>query len=411
MDIFLVGGAVRDQLLDYPFTERDWVVVGCDPETMLAQGFTPVGKDFPVFLHPDTHEEYALARTERKSGHGYKGFQFHTSPDVSLEEDLQRRDLTINAIARDSAGNIVDPYGGVNDIHNKVLRHVSAHFAEDPVRILRVARFAARYAHLGFTIAPETLELMFSMVTNGEVTHLVSERVWKETERSLSERAPHIFFSTLRQCGALQFLFPELDRLFGIPQPKQHHPEIDCGVHSLMSLEQASILSQSPTVRFASLMHDLGKGITPEEFWPSHKGHEKMGVNEVKQLCKRIKAPNNFRELTELVSEFHTHCHRATELKPKTLLKTLEKLDAFRRPERFREFLLSCEADSRGRTGFENRDYPQAKYFSDVLDACLKISPKEIDASIYKGKAFGDELSRRRTSALIDFKASRLTAQ
>lgn len=400
MKTFLVGGAVRDKLLGRPVTEKDWVVVGASPATMEAQGFVAVGKDFPVFLHPVTKEEYALARTERKTGQGYGGFSFYCGEEVSLEEDLVRRDLTINAMAEDESGNIIDPYDGQRDLANKILRHVSPAFAEDPVRILRIARFAARYHQLGFTVAEETLNLMTSMVQSGEVDHLVPERVWKETYRALGEPNPEIFIETLRQCSALARLFPEIEALFGVPQTAIHHPEVDTGIHCLMSLQQAVKLSADPIVRFATLIHDLGKGTTPKEEWPRHIAHEERSLPLVTALCDRIAVPREFKDLALMVAEYHTHCHRALELKPSTLLKTLQGLDAFRRPERFELFLLCCEADARGRTGFENRDYPQADYFRQALSVCQAVSILELQASGLTGKAFGDELQRRRLEQL-----------
>ncbi|GGY61631.1 multifunctional CCA protein [Cellvibrio zantedeschiae] len=404
MKTYLVGGAVRDKLLGYPFHEKDWVVVGATPEIMEQQGFTPVGKDFPVFLHPKTKEEYALARTERKTGRGYAGFSFYCGEDVTLEDDLIRRDLTINAMAEDEHGNIVDPYGGQQDIVHKKLRHVSDAFLEDPVRILRIARFAARYHHLGFTIADETNALMRKMVDNGEVDHLVSERVWKEMERALGEAAPDIFIQSLRDCGALARLFPEIDALFGVPQTATHHPEIDTGIHTLMSLQQAAKMTDSTVVRFATLLHDLGKGTTPEHEWPRHIAHEDRSLPLVKQLCGRIAAPKEYKELSLMVAQFHTHCHRALELKPATLLKVLQQTDSFRRPERFAQFLMCCEADARGRTGFENREYPQAEYFSGALAVSQQIDVKDISARGFTGKDFGDEINRLRLAKLTEYK-------
>lgn len=405
MKIYLVGGAVRDKLLGYPHHEHDWVVVGARPNELEAKGFVPVGKDFPVFLHPETKEEYALARTERKTGSGYTGFLFHSAPDVTLEEDLRRRDLTINAMAEDEHGQLVDPYGGREDLQRKLLRHVSPAFVEDPVRVLRVARFAARYHHLGFRIAPETLALMKELVQNGEVDHLVAERIWKETERALLERSPHIFITSLRECGALGRIMPELDALFGVPQPPEHHPEIDTGEHCLLVLQQAAALSESASVRFAALVHDLGKGITPPSQWPRHIGHEKRGLPLLAQLCERLAVPKEHRELARLATEFHTHCHRAQELKPSTVLKLLKSTDAFRRPERFEEFLLCCEADARGRTGFENRSYPQADYLRAALTACLSIDNRDIAAQGVTGKAFGRALDQERLSRLHTVKS------
>jgi len=400
MKVYLVGGAVRDKRLGYNYRERDWVVVGARPEELEAQGYTPVGKDFPVFLHPRTKEEYALARTERKTGPGYTGFECHSDPDVTLEQDLERRDLTINAMAEDAQGRLIDPYGGARDLEQRLLRHVSPAFAEDPVRILRVARFAARYHHLGFRVAPQTQALMRQMVASGEVDHLVPERVWKELERALGERHPAVFIRCLRDCDALGRLLPELDTLFGVPQPAEHHPEIDTGEHCLMALEQAAQLSQASQVRFATLLHDLGKGLTPQADWPRHPGHETRGLPLVKAVCQRLGAPRDYRALALLAAEYHTHCHRARELKPATLLKLLKAADAFRRPGQFEDFLLCCEADARGRTGLEQRPYPQANYLRRALETCQNIDNRRIAEQGYTGKAFGEALDRERLARL-----------
>ncbi|MCP5329570.1 MAG: multifunctional CCA addition/repair protein [Pseudomonadales bacterium] len=373
MQIYLVGGAVRDRLLGFDNADRDWVVVGATPQEMLDQGYTPVGRDFPVFLHPRTKEEYALARTERKTGPGYTGFAFNAAPGVSLEEDLLRRDLTLNAIAQDSNGRLIDPHGGVRDIEQRVLRHVSPAFTEDPLRVLRVARFAARFASLGFTVADETMALMRRLSASGELQHLVAERVWQETEKALCSPAPQVYFRTLRDCGALKVILPELDRLFGIPQPPQHHPEIDTGVHVLMCLEQAARMSEDPVVRFATLLHDLGKGVTPKEKWPHHYGHEILGLPLIRDVCERLRVPKRYAALARLVCEYHTHCHRAAELKPASLLRVLEALDAFRRPQQLAQFLPACEADSRGRTGFEERPYPQADILRQAAAAARAV--------------------------------------
>jgi len=398
MQIYLVGGAVRDKLLNYPVVERDWVVVGANPQQMLDLGYKQVGKDFPVFLHPQTGEEYALARTERKSGSGYHGFEVHASPDVTLEQDLIRRDLTINAMAMDSDGNIVDPYGGQADIQAKQLRHVSPAFSEDPLRILRVARFAARYHHLEFTLASETQSLMNALASSGELKALAAERVWKETCRALGEKSPQVYFETLRQCGGLADWFPELECLWGVPNPPRWHPEIDTGVHTMMVLEQASLLSKDPVTRFAALCHDLGKGNTPKDMLPRHVGHEKRGVSLVGDLCRRLKAPTEYEQLAKIASEFHLHLHRVDELKPSTIVKVLERTDAFRRPQRFAQFLQVCEADFRGRTGFESRDYPQAQIMRQAFDACRSIKPQELIAQGYSGKKLGEEIHRERVS-------------
>jgi tRNA nucleotidyltransferase (CCA-adding enzyme) len=349
MKTYLVGGAVRDTLLGRSITEHDYVVVGATPDDLVALGYRPVGKDFPVFLHPQTGDQYALARTERKTGAGYYGFATRFSPDVTLEEDLARRDLTINAMARDDAGVVIDPYGGRRDLEARVLRHVSPAFVEDPLRVLRVARFAARYASLGFRIAPETMELMRAIVGSGEMQALVPERVWVETERALGEDSPTVYFEVLRECGALAALLPELDRLFGVPQPEKYHPEIDTGVHTLQVLDVARELSRDTTVRFAALVHDLGKGVTPPEQWPRHIGHDHAGVALIARLCERLKVPNEHRELGIMASREHQRVHLAAELRDATVLDLLTATDAFRRPDRFEKLLLVCEADARGR--------------------------------------------------------------
>lgn len=406
MQIFLVGGAVRDELLGFPFNEKDWVVVGSNTTTMLSKGFTSVGKDFPVFLHPKTKDEYALARLERKSGPGYKGFDIVAEENVTLEQDLERRDLTINAIAKDEKGHYFDPYGGINDLNQRVLRHVSNAFCEDPVRILRIARFAARYHFLGFKIAEETMTLMKAMVRDGEVDHLVAERVWQEFSKALKEKDPHIFIEALKKCGALKVILPELDQLFGVPQPEKHHPEIDCGIHSLMCLQQATDLSNKQEVRFATLMHDLGKGLTPKEQWPQHINHEKRGLKSLKNVCIRLSVPNSFRDLAILVMEFHTHCHRAFELNEKTLLKVLERLDVFRKQERFKAFLTCCKADARGRTTFEKRQYLQANYLFGAFLVCKNINIKKLVAAGFKGSELGIEIHRQRLRQLKEYKKS-----
>jgi tRNA nucleotidyltransferase (CCA-adding enzyme) len=369
--VYTVGGAVRDRLLGLPVQDRDFVVVGAVPEDMVRLGFQPVGKDFPVFLHPSSHEEYALARTERKTAHGYRGFQVYSSPEVTLEEDLKRRDLTVNAMALTADGRIVDPYGGREDLANRVLRHVSPAFAEDPVRILRVARFAARFAD--FRIAPETMALMRDIVTGGEVDALVPERVWQEIARGLMERTPSRMFAALRECGALARLMPELDRLFGVPQPPRHHPEIDTGVHTMLVVDWAAGRGYSLPVRLAALLHDLGKGATPPEDWPAHHGHEGRSVELVKRVCARIRIPADCRDLAVLVARDHGNVHRAQELRPATVLELLERTDAFRRPERFGEFLRACEADYRGRTGYETRGYPQREILLAALSAAQSV--------------------------------------
>ena len=402
MKIYKVGGCVRDELLGLPVKDRDWVVVGASPEEMLDAGFRPVGKDFPVFLHPETHEEYALARTERKTAPGYTGFAFHAAPNVTLEEDLRRRDLTINAMAETPDGKLIDPYHGKRDLELRLLRHVSPAFAEDPVRILRVARFAARFADLGFRVAEETLELMRQMVHNGEVDALVPERVWQETVRALSEKTPVRFFGVLRECDALARLFPEIEQLFGVPQPEEHHPEVDAGLHTMMVLTQAARLSDDPIVRFAALVHDLGKGITPKAEWPHHPEHEARGVPLVEDLCRRLKTPNEFRDLAVLVTKYHLHYHRAAELRDATLLDTLQALDAFRRPERFEQFLLACEADSRGRPGYEDQEFIQPKIFRAAFQAAAAIDAGELARQGLQGEAIAAELARLRRAAIHD---------
>lgn len=404
MKTYLVGGAVRDKLLGRPITEKDWVVVGSTPNEMHSLGFTPIGKDFPVFLHPTTKEEYALARTERKIGQGYGGFSFYCGADITLEDDLIRRDLTINAMAEDETGHLIDPYNGQQDLANKILRHVSNAFTEDPVRILRIARFAARYHQYGFTIANETIELIKNMVANGEIKHLVAERVWKETQRALDEPHPEIFIQVLLSCDALADLFPEIQALFGVPQTATHHPEIDTGIHTLMSLQQAVKLSDNTQVRFATLLHDLGKGTTPKNEWPRHIAHEDRSLPLINNLCGRIAAPKDYKELALMVARWHTHCHRALELKPATLLKVLSSTDAFRKPERFEQFLLCCEADARGRTGLEDREYPQANYFRSALKAAQKIDVASIKARGLVGQEFGDEINHQRLQNLTQFK-------
>ena len=407
MNIYLVGGAVRDQQLGFPYKDRDYVVVGATAEHMLAEGFKPVGKDFPVFIHPKSKDEYALARTERKSGVGYKGFDIYASPDVTLEEDLQRRDLTINAMAQSDAG-LVDPYGGMKDLKAKTLRHVSPNFQEDPLRILRVARFAARYAHLGFTIAPETMKLMQEMVSSGELKTLVAERVWQETSRALGEKSPDVFFDVLRQCGALLAIFPELDALFGVPQPKEHHPEVDTGVHTIMVLQQASLLSTSPVVRFAALTHDLGKALTLPEYWPSHHGHETKGLATLKKMIARLRVPNEFASLAEKVMEFHTHCHKALELKPSTLVKLFESLGAFRQNSELEGFLLACEADSKGRTGFEQRQYPQSDWLRKAHVAANDVNAVQFIKEGLAGKEIGKAIYDKRVYVIEQLKKESL---
>ncbi len=404
MKTYLVGGAVRDEILGYPFKEKDWVVVGATVDDMLTAGYQQVGKDFPVFLHPNTKEEHALARTERKTAAGYKGFEVHASPEVTLEQDLIRRDLTINAIAKDDNGEFIDPYDGINDINNKILRHVSDAFAEDPVRILRIARFMARYAHLGFTVAEDTMALMKTMVSAGEVDALVPERVWQEMEKALTERTPVSFIETLRECGALERIMPELDCLWGVPQPAEHHPEIDTGIHTMMVLEQACKLSDDPQVRFAALVHDLGKGVTPKNEWPRHINHEARGADIVKKVCQRLRIPNDYRDLAERTARFHLHYHRALELKAATVVKTLEQLDAFRKPERFEKFLLASEADARGRPGYENIELPQGDYFRQALEVTKDINIDELRELVFENMALANKIKETRISLVKKLK-------
>ncbi|MBU1309826.1 MAG: multifunctional CCA addition/repair protein [Gammaproteobacteria bacterium] len=398
MQRYLVGGAVRDSLLGYPFHERDWVVVGATPQQMLDAGYQQVGKDFPVFLHPQTKEEHALARTERKSGRGYTGFSVYAAPDVTLEQDLLRRDLTINAIAQADDGSLVDPFGGAADIANKILRHVSEAFAEDPLRVLRVARFYARYAHLGFSVAPETQALMRQL--SDELNTITPERVWQETAKALSEQTPQAYFQLLHDTGALAALMPELDTLWGVPQPPQWHPEIDTGVHTLLVLQQAAALSPRLDIRFAALVHDLGKGVTKPELWPSHHGHEHTGLPLINQLCDSLRVPNDCRELALLVCEYHQLVHRARELKSSTVLKLFNAIDVWRKPERLEAILLSCTADLRGRTGFEQAAYPQADYLQKLADAARQVTAKDLVAQGLKGEAIKQGLHLARLAAI-----------
>jgi len=400
MEVYLVGGAVRDEMLGLPVRERDWVVVGATPAELERRGFRPVGRDFPVFLHPDTKEEYALARTERKTAPGYRGFKVHFAPDVTLEDDLLRRDLTINAMARDAAGRLVDPHGGQADLEARRLRHVSPAFAEDPVRILRVARFAARFADLGFTVADETNRLMRDMVGAGEVDALVPERVWQETQRALAEPRPDEFLRVLRDCGALARIFPELDALWGVPQPERWHPEVDTGEHMLLVMRQAATLTDNPRIRFAALMHDLGKGTTPPELWPRHIGHEERGATLVRRLADRLRIPTDFRHLAEITARWHGLAHRALELRPGTILELLERCDAFRRPDRFREFLVACEADFRGRPGWESRPYPEAELLGSALDAAAAATVEAPERKGLSGEEIGELLRRKRLAAV-----------
>lgn len=404
MQIYLVGGAVRDQLLQYPVKDKDYLVTGATVEQMLDLGYQQVGKSFPVFLHPDSNQEYALARTELKQGEGYTGFICDFSPEITIEQDLIRRDLTINAMAQDQSGTIIDPYHGQKDLANKLLRHVSPAFVEDPLRVLRVARFAARYHHLGFKVANETLGLMKEIADSGELKALVPERVWQETQSALGEQSPHIYFEVLRQCNGLREVFPELDKLWGVPNPEKWHPEVDSGIHTLMVLEQAALLSDSLPMRFAALTHDLGKALTPEHKWPSHHGHEKTGLTPIKSLCERVKAPNEFRELALLVSEYHTHCHKAFELKPSTVVRLFDSLDVWRKPDRFQLFLLACTADLRGRTGFEQKSYPQADYLNQCYQLASQVDVKDIVKQGFKGAEIREQLTKARVNAVQEIK-------
>jgi len=406
MQFYKVGGAVRDRLLGKAVADTDWVVVGATTDEMLIKGYRPVGTDFPVFLHPLTGEEYALARTERKTAPGYGGFVFHADPDVTLEEDLIRRDLTINAIAEDKDGHLTDPYHGQRDLEARILRHVSPAFAEDPLRVLRVARFAARYAPDGFTIAPETLQLMRQLSASGELQALTPERSWKEISRALMEREPQVFIEVLRDCGALKVLMPEIDTLFGVPQPEAHHPEIDTGLHVLSVLHQAALHRQPLSVRWACLLHDLGKGLTPEEEWPRHIAHEQKGLKAIKAVSLRFKVPRDCQELALLVGQYHTHGHRALELKPSTVLDLLQSFDVYRRPQRFEEFIVACEMDARGRKGFEDRSYPQADYLRGAALAARQVAVQPLLDKGYQGQELGEALKRERLDTLTFYRAS-----
>ena len=397
MKIYRVGGSVRDELLGLPIKDRDWVVVGGSVEVMQAQGYKPVGRDFPVFLHPASHEEYALARTERKTGKGYLGFGFHTAPDVTLEQDLQRRDLTINAMAMDEHGRLIDPFHGREDLETGTLRHVSPAFSEDPLRLVRVARFAARF---GFRIADETMTLMREISASGELPHLSPERIWQETEQAIGESDAVRFFEVLRECNALVVIFPELDRLFGIPQPIHYHPEVDCGLHTLMVLEAACRLTHDTVVRFAALVHDLGKAETPALQLPGHPGHEQRGVNIIKQLCERYRIPGRYRDLAILVGRYHLDCHRLPELRAQTVHARLRSLDAFRRPARFEQFLLACMADARGRKGQSDSPYPQAELFRRYFQAAMSIDTSGLAQSGSDGQERGVMIEKARISAI-----------
>ncbi|GAA06913.1 multifunctional CCA addition/repair protein [Photobacterium leiognathi] len=408
MQTYLVGGAVRDTLLGLTVTDKDWVVVGTTPEAMLAAGFEQIGSDFPVFLHPKTKQEHALARTERKSGHGYTGFVCYSAPDVTLEQDLLRRDLTINAIAQAPNGELIDPYHGQQDITDKVLRHVSPAFAEDPLRVLRVARFAARFAHLGFTVAPETMALMQEMVVSGELASLTPERVWKEWEKSLSSDDPQMFLTVLRQCGALAIVMPEIDALFGVPQPEKWHPEIDCGIHTLLVAKKAAELSADKTIRFAAQVHDLGKALSPKDDLPHHKMHCRDGIKPIKALCQRLRVPNEYRDLALLVCEQHTKIHHAEEMRADTFIKIFDQIDAWRKPERVAQLATCCRADARGRTHFEQTPYPQADIFQAVFAIAQQVDVKTIVAAGFKGAEIREQLAAKRIEAVaLHLKATR----
>ena len=399
---YLVGGAVRDQLLGLPVKDKDYVVVGATPEQMLALGFLPVGSDFPVFLHPESKDEYALARTERKTAKGYHGFAFNTSTEVTLEQDLLRRDLTINAMAMDEEGKLIDPFNGQQDLIDKQLRHVSLAFAEDPVRVLRVARFMSRLSHLGFQVHPDTLLLMEQLVDSGEIEALVAERVWQEIKKSLNQAKPSAFFMTLRACGALKVLLPEIDCLFGIPQTKQWHPEVDTGLHAMLAIDQAKALSND--VAFAVMVHDLGKGITPEHILPSHRGHESAGLPLVKAVCNRLKVPKDYKKLALLVCQWHLHAHTIMELRAKTVEKLFSRLDAYRRPKFLEKFVQACQADATGRWGEEFKTYPQADYIRNLFQAARSINKQPLFEQNLTGEKLGHEIRQLRVAAIQSVK-------
>ncbi|MBE2894007.1 multifunctional CCA addition/repair protein [Spirabiliibacterium falconis] len=415
--IYLVGGAVRDRLLGLEVVDRDFVVVGTTPQVMLAQGFLQVGNQFPVFLHPQTHEEYALARIERKSGHGYQGFNVDFPPSVTLEQDLKRRDLTINAIAENEHGEIIDPYGGQHDLANRTLRHISDAFKEDPLRVLRVARFYARFAHLGFTIAPETLALMRDMAKSGELAFLTPERVWLECEKALLSQNPEHFFSALHECGALAILFPEIDALFGVPNPAKHHPEIDSGIHTLMVLHQSALLTANESserkikVRFAALTHDLGKALTPKDILPHHYGHEERGVQPTQQLCQRLKVPSAVAHFAILSCRYHSHIHRITEMKASTIIRFFDRIDVWRKPDNLTDLTLVCTADSRGRTGFENAVYPQAALALQLYRAACQTNVQDIITSGFHGAQIREQLTKTRIALVQHAKAQLILAE
>ena len=403
MQEYLVGGAVRDQLLKIEGADRDHVVVGSTPQEMLSLGFTQVGNDFPVFIHPKTGEEYALARTEKKQGHGYTGFVCSFDKDVTLEEDLQRRDLTINAMAMDKNGKIIDPYGGQNDLNNRILRHVSPSFIEDPLRVLRVARFAAKLHYLGFYVADETLLLMQEMTQSGELSSLTPERVWIETQKALNTSDPHIFFIILKKVGALKVIFPEVNALFGVPGPKRWHPEIDSGIHTLMTLRRISLETSDPKTRFAMLCHDLGKALTPKNEWPHHRNHCALGVEPLKQLCKRLKVPKDYEELAYIVVFHHSYMHHLYRNGAEGIVNLLDKLDAWRRPQRIKPFVQCCKCDFLGRKGFENRPFPRADYFLAIFSLCLSVKAGEFISLGYTGKDIGSKMHEKRVELVKDF--------
>lgn len=398
--VYLVGGAVRDDLLGIPYREKDWVVVGSTPEALLEKGYRQVGASFPVFLHPSTREEYALARTERKQGHGYHGFSVDFHPGVTLEDDLARRDLTINAMARDADGRLIDPFGGKSDLEARLLRHVSPAFSEDPLRVLRVARFAARFAPLGFSVHESTLQLMRGMTASGELDHLVPERVWSEIEAAMSSAKPGLFVQVLRDCDALAVLLPEVDDLFGVPQPARYHPEIDTGVHVMMAMDFAAGMRWPATVAFALLMHDLGKGRTDQSAWPSHVGHEARGVPMVERVCERICAPGAWRDLAVKVCALHLKCHQLTVMRPSRIMTLIEAADLLRRPDQAEPFLQACEADYRGRKDYEDRPYPQAGKLMAALKAARSIQARDLDTEGLDGREIGRRLRQARIAAI-----------
>ena len=404
LECYLVGGAVRDQLLGLKPAEHDWVVIGSNAKQMNSLGFNVVGKDFPVFLHPKTQEEYALARTERKTAPGHTGFEFHASPEISLEQDLSRRDLTINAIAKSSDNHLIDPYNGQTDLNNRVLRHVSVAFAEDPLRVLRVARFKAQLSEFGFSIANSTMELMKKLVTSGEISTLSTDRVWKETEKALKTSKPSLYFEALRECGALKIIFPQVDTLFGIPQRPEYHPEIDTGIHTMMVIDRAAELTEDLAVRFSALIHDLGKGLTPKSELPSHIGHEKRGLKPLKLLTQQYPIPNKIRIVAELCCEHHLLMHKFMELRSETVFKLIEKLDGFRRPEHIKQFALLCQADSQGRGNWRNKPYPQAELLKKIFEEIASITSKDVDPLIERGPKIGKAIKDLRIKRIAELK-------